>query len=111
MIKYIKWLAVLLLWVYIILRAIYVPMTHDEAYSYLLIKTNYIKAMGGTANTHWLNSLGMKIGSLLLGDDPWKLRIFSMLAWLIYGWSFINISERVKNKIVGIGLFVALVAN
>lgn len=111
MVKYAKWLIVFSLWVYILLRAVYVPITHDEAYSYLLIKSNYISAMAGTANTHWLNSLGMKIGSLLLGDQPWQLRIFSMLAWFLFGFSAINISEQIKNKFAGTGLFIVLVAN
>jgi hypothetical protein len=111
MLRSLKWLLVLILWVYIIARAYSVPITHDEAYSYLLIKTNYIKAMAGTANTHWLNSLGMKIGSLLLGDQPWQLRIFSMLAWILYGFSAITVSGKMRNKLAGLTLLVVLVAN
>lgn len=86
-------------------------ITHDEAYSFLLIKTNYIKAMAGTANNHWLNSLGMKIGSLLLGDEPWQLRIFSVLAWLVYGFAAINISEGLQHRMAGLLLFSLLVFN
>ena len=111
MLNKIKWLIVFLLWIYIILRASFVPITHDEAYSFLLIKTNYIKAMVGTANTHWLNSLGMKFGSIFLGDKPWQLRLFSVLAWLLYGWSAIRISDKIKNPVVSLAFFVALVAN
>ena len=111
MYKGLKWLVFLGLFIYIIARSFMVPITHDEAYSYLLVKTNYIVAMAGTANTHWINSLGMKLGSLLLGDDPWQLRLFSMMAWLLYGFSAIRISEKLKNKLLGFALFTCLVAN
>ena len=111
MLKGLKWLIFLSLFVYIVVRAVTVPITHDEAYSYFLVKTNYVVAMAGTANTHWINALGMKIGSFLLGDLPWQLRIFSILAWLIYGFSAIKISEKIQNKLLGLSLFICLVAN
>lgn len=111
MFKGLKWVFVLALFVYIAVRAYTVPITHDEAYSYLLVKTNYVVAMTGTANTHWINSLGMKIGALLLGDAIWQLRLFSVLAWLLYGFSAIKVSEKVQNKFLGLGLFICFVAN
>ena len=109
--KSLKWIIVFLLWIYIAARAYALAITHDEAYSFLLIKTNYIKAMAGTANNHWLNSLGMKFGSLLLGNEPWQLRLFSILAWPVYGFAAINISEGLKHRIAGLLLFSLLVFN
>jgi hypothetical protein len=108
--KNLKWALVLFLWIYIIWRAYTVPITHDEAYSFLMVKTNYINAMVGTANNHWLNSLGMKIGSLF-SDHPFALRLFSMIAWLLYGYSAIGISDRINNKIAGFTLLAALTLN
>lgn len=110
MFKKLQYSLAIFLWVYIILRAIRVPITHDEAYSFFLVKTNYIKAMAGTANTHWLNSIGMKLGSLF-SDAPFFLRIFSVLAWPIYAVSAIKISEATSNKIIQLVLFVLLIAN
>jgi hypothetical protein len=107
----VKKLVLFLIWIYIITRAYYVSITHDEAYSFLLIKTNYIKAMVGTANTHWLNSLGMKLGNIFLGDEPWHLRLFSVLAWPLYGYSAYRLSRSISNTALGTGLFVLLVFN
>src|SRR5687767_33752 len=106
-----QWLAVFLLWVYVAARAVLLAFTHDEAYSYLLVKTDYFVAMTGTANTHWLNSVGMKLGSLLLGDEEWQLRIFSVLAWPLYGVSALRISGLLQNGLAGLLLFCALVFN
>lgn len=111
MLKGLKWLIFLSLFIYVVVRAYLVPITHDEAYSYLLIKTNYVVAMAGTANTHWINSLGMKVGSLFLGDAPWQLRIFSVLAWLLYGYSAIKMSVKVNHRVLSLGFFILLVAN
>lgn len=106
-----KWLTVFLLWIYVAARAVMLAFTHDEAYSFLLIKTNYFNAMTGTANTHWLNSLGMKLGSLLLGDEEWKLRLFSVLAWPVYGISALRISSLLQRPFASLLLFCALVFN
>ena len=38
----------LIVWVYIIYRAVLFEITQDEAYSYFLVKTNYWKALPGT---------------------------------------------------------------
>lgn len=111
MLNSVKWLLLLGLWIYIMMRAYLVPITHDEAYSFLLVKTNYINALAGTANTHWLNSLGMKIGSLLLGDQPWQLRLFSIFAWPLYGFSAFKLSNSMQSRIWGMALFIVLVAN
>ncbi len=107
----IKKAILILIWIYIIIRAYSVLITHDEAYSFLLIKTNYLKAMAGTANTHWLNSLGMKIGYILFGHEPWQLRIFSMLAWPVYGFSALKISAGLRSRFLGWALFCALILN
>lgn len=40
-----------LLWCYIICQAFSISVTQDEAYSYLLVKTDYWRAMPGSANT------------------------------------------------------------
>jgi len=67
--------------------------------------------MVGTANTHWLNSLGMKTGYTLLGHQPWQLRIFSIASWLLYGFSAIKISNALTHKILGFALFIVLTLN
>src|SRR5688500_7197008 len=83
----------LLLWVYIIYRAAAIPITEDEAHSYLLIKTDNWRQMAGTANTHWLNSLVAKIFISLPGADAmWKIRFLSIITWPLYAYGSLKIS-------------------
>src|SRR3954464_58162 len=84
----------LLLWIYIVYRATFLPITQDEAYSYLLIKTENWRQMTGTPNTHWLNSLFAKVFISLPGfDSMWKIRMLSMISWILYGYSTFKISS------------------
>jgi hypothetical protein len=72
--------------VYVILRAVNLQITHDEAWSFRLVDIFYLNAMGGVANTHWLNSFFIKIWTLILGNEPWMLRIHSILSFLVYSY-------------------------
>ena len=102
----------LLLWLYIIYRAVAVPITEDEAHSYLLIKTDNWKQMAGTANTHWLNSLVAKIFISLPGPDAmWKIRMLSIITWPVYACSIFKISSAFTNKWVGMLFFLFAAAN
>ncbi len=82
--RYIFWITAALAFVYIILKAYLMDITHDEAYSLLLVDTNYLRAMAGTANTHWINSIFMKLFSVTLGIQPWMLRIHSVIMFPVY---------------------------
>ncbi len=74
-------LVTLALWGFVWAHAFGMDMTHDEAYSYRLVKTNYFIAMFGTANTHWLNTIFMEVFNNLFGDGPGWLRLHSVLAF------------------------------
>ena len=65
----VQWLIVTILWIYIFYRAVFISITQDEAYSYFLVKTNYWRAMPGSLNTHWLNTLAMRLFLWLPGAD------------------------------------------
>lgn len=67
--------------------------------------------MPGSANTHWLNTIGIRIGTWLLGDAPWQFRIHSLLAGLLYGFVSIRISEFFSNKLYSIAAFLLLFLN
>ena len=67
-------------------RAIRIDITHDEAFSFFLIKTGNLKALATTANTHWLNSLFMKLVYLLGFDQIYLLRLHSVLSYLVYSY-------------------------
>lgn len=102
----------LLLWYYIIHRAFSISITQDEAYTYLLVKTNNWRQSAGTANTHWLNSLFMRLFLWMPGtDNMWKLRMLSILTWPLYSFSAIKLSVNIKNPLVGFVFFLTIIAN
>jgi hypothetical protein len=107
-----KWAIGLLLWIYIIYRAFCLEITHDEAFSYSLVKMNNWKGMVGTANTHWLNTLFTRIFLWLPGEDsPWKLRMLSILCWPLYCFCTIRLSLEFRNNWIGNAFFILLVSN
>ena len=110
-VKIIKWSIFLAAFIYVCIRSYYVDIIHDEAYSFFLVKTSYYKAMPGSANTHWLNTIGIRIGTWLLGDAPWQFRIHSLLAALLYGYVSIKISELFSHKLYSIAAFILLFLN
>jgi len=108
----IQWLTATFLWIYIFYRAVSIGITQDEAYSYFLVKTNYWRAMPGSLNTHWLNTLGMRLFLWLPGaDHVWKLRMLSILSWWLYSFSAIKLSTIFKNKFIGLAFFLAAMLN
>ena len=50
--------------------------------------------MYGTANTHWLNSFFMLIWNHLLGNEPWQLRIHSVLALGVFSFFLLKIFRQ-----------------
>jgi len=107
-----QWLIVTILWIYILYRAVFIGITQDEAYSYFLVKTNYWRAMPGSLNTHWLNTLAIRLFLWLPGaDNVWKLRILSVLCWWLYSFSAIKLSAEFKNRLFGFTFFLAAVLN
>lgn len=103
---------VILLWIYIIYRAVTIGITEDEGYTYFLVKTNNWKQMAGVANTHWLNTLAVRVFLWLPGDDQvWKLRMLSMLSWLLYSFGAFKVSLLFRGKWLGFLFFITMVAN
>lgn len=83
-------------------------MTHDEAYSYRLVKTDYFIALFGSANTHWLNSFFLEVLNRLFGDAPGWLRLHSVLAFPFFALAIYHLGQLI-NGIPGRLLFYALV--
>jgi hypothetical protein len=102
----------LLLWCYILYRAFFISITQDEAHTYLLVKTNNWKQALGTTNTHWLNSFFIKFFLWLPGEDHlWKIRMFSVLSWIIYSFSIIRLSSYFKSQWFGFVFFIVAALN
>jgi hypothetical protein len=110
--KLFQWLFLIIAicaFIYVITRAYLMEITNDEAYSLLLVDTNYIRAMIGTANTHWLNSLFLKIFIIFVGSKTWMIRLQSILVFPIFAYFlyrfFIKLSQPIS-KITLISLFL-----
>ncbi len=84
-------LCVLFLGTLITYRAFVIPMTHDEASSWLNYHNTPIWSCfsdpkcWGTANNHWLNTLLFQWCESLFGNDPWALRIPNIVS----GWGYL----------------------
>lgn len=81
-------------------KSFVLPVTNDEAYSFFLVKTNYWKAMAGTANTHWLNSFFIRVFTFLAGDAPGYWRLQSVLA----GAGYIFLAKRIAQGFDSAGI-------
>jgi hypothetical protein len=104
-------LSILVLWILIWKHALDMDITHDEAYSFYLIKTNYYRAMPGSANTHWLNSFFMKLFDMLFGDAPVCLRIHSVLAFPFFAHAVFRLSSIIKSKPLQLLFYCIVVFN
>jgi hypothetical protein len=64
-------------------RAGLVDMTHDEAWSFQIIKHFWYAEFLCTGNSHWLNSAALKISIWLGCENAFCLRWFSVLSFII----------------------------
>ena len=100
---------------YCCVRAVYVPFTHDESYSYLHWAQQPLLAIvtyehGALANNHLVNTLAMKVMGML-SDAPLALRTPVLIACAFWLWG----AARVSRLLAGDGLapfaFALLVCN
>jgi hypothetical protein len=77
-------IAVCLVILYVAIRSFTVDVTHDEAYSFYNVKHFwYVEALC-TANTHWLNSVAIKIALLFGSESNWAIRWFSTFSAIVF---------------------------
>lgn len=86
-----------LAFLYIALRSYFIQITHDEAYSWFLVHTNYFKALATTANTHWVNSLFMKLTDLLGGNQMWMLRLHNVASFILYSYFLFRLAKMLRS--------------
>jgi hypothetical protein len=96
-------------------RAVYIPMTHDEASTWINYRhldvwsciSNY--DCWGTANNHWLNTLLLQWSASVFGDAPWALRLPNVLAGFGYGCIAALLCRRYTSGVLaGLGAWLAL---
>tara|TARA_B100000508_G_scaffold141096_1_gene146879 strand:+ start:113864 stop:115645 length:1782 start_codon:yes stop_codon:yes gene_type:complete len=91
----------LLLFSYVILRAIYVPPLHDEVATFFhYIETGDIWSDSAMldANNHLLNSYLSRFSYLIFGEGLWALRLPNVLTYAIYFWSVVSIVKQLKTS-------------
>lgn len=93
----------LFLFGYILLRAWFVDLLHDEAATFLhYIETGYIWSDKANldANNHLLNSFAGRILFKLFGENYFLLRLPNVLSFPIYFWALYQLSGFQKKPII-----------
>jgi len=96
---------------YVVLRAILVPLTHDEA------RTFFVYTLSGEflpwlshwdAGNHLLCTALGWISFEAFGMAPWSLRLFNVLSFLLYAWYAWHWGARLTDRMVRWCLWTAL---
>jgi hypothetical protein len=96
---------------YVALRAVLVPLTHDEA------RTFFVYTLSGEflpwlshwdAGNHLLCTALGWISFEAFGMAPWSLRLFSVLSFLLYAWYAWHWGARLNDRVVRWCLWTAL---
>jgi len=90
----------LILFIYLIVRSICVPILHDEVSTYLIyIKSGNFWPWSAwlDANNHILNSFAVHKMYQWFGPSPHYLRFPNVLSWLLFAVSVIGISHSLKD--------------
>lgn len=93
----------LLLLIYLVLRAIYTPVLHDEiaTFFYFIQTNNFLPPNAHwDANNHLLNSFLGNLSFQLFGDAPWTLRLPNVLLFPVY----VLFTWKILSKLKNIGL-------
>lgn len=100
----------MLLFLLVAYKAFTIGITHDEAYSFWLVKTMSINQMGGTANNHWLNSTGIFLFThLFRSDSVGVMRLQSLIGFIIYLialLSFVRHIDKVALQVLFLSVFL-----
>ena len=97
---------------YLILRAIYTPMLHDEVatfYYYIQTGVYFPPEAHWDANNHILNSLLSNWSFQLFGSEPWALRLPNVLTFPIYFLFSWKLLQNIRHLGLKWSAFLALV--
>ncbi len=98
-----------IIWVYLHLRAVYVPLVHDEAATFFHY-VNHGEWMPGKAlfdaNNHILNSLLSFYSVKLFGIHEWSLRLANLLFFPVYCAALWGLSGFLKNPVAKWALLI-----
>lgn len=109
--KLIAGFLVFAVFVYVVLRSIWVPTFHDEAATFFhyIVSEKFLPFQAHwDANNHPLNSALAYICYKILGPQQWWIRLPNVLSFLIYGFYSVRICAQVNNRLIRWMLLVAL---
>lgn len=108
------WFFSSIIFIYILLRAIYIPLAHDEAASffhYVLVGDFIPYKSLFEANNHLLNSFLEYLSFRLFGNSEIALRLPNVLSFWIYAYFACRISFALKEKWIRSILLIALLTS
>jgi hypothetical protein len=88
---------------YVTARAVFVPLIHDESVTFFIYLSTGAFQPGYAhwdAGNHLLNTALSYVGYHLFGMAPLALRMFSVLAFILYAWYTWRIGRSVNNVVV-----------
>jgi hypothetical protein len=91
------------IWVFLWIKAIVAPMSHDEVATFFYYVQNHSFIPSFTeadANNHVLNSALTTFFYSLFGSSPVVLRLASLLSFIAYFWFTIKLSTHISNKLI-----------
>lgn len=109
---WIVWGLFITLFTYLVLRSVYVPISHDEVgtfYYYIQTGVYLPPDAHWDANNHILNSFLSHLSYKWFGNESWILRLPNVLSYIIYFWSAWGIARNLKKPFLKWGLFLSLV--
>lgn len=96
---------------YLLLRAALVPLTHDEAATFqtYVLTGNYLPYLAHwDAGNHLLSTAVARSSYLIFGSEPLALRGFSVLCFLLWGWYALRFARLLDQAVLRTALFAAL---
>jgi hypothetical protein len=97
--------------IYVVLRAVIVPITHDEARTFFVyVQTGAFLPYEShwDAGNHFLCTALAWVSYSLLGMAPWALRLFSVLAFVLYAWYVREAGALIQDRLVRWCTWIAL---
>ena len=101
-----------LLFVFLIIKAIQMPVLHDEiaTFFYYVQSDNYLPPNAHwDANNHILNSFLTNISYHLFGNEPIALRLPNVITYLLYLFAAYQLTKSLKNNLIRWGTVLALI--
>ena len=108
--KTIFWILAMISFAVVVLRAIYVPMFHDEIVTFNhYIKSGILSPFSEyrAANNHLTNSVISRFFYLLFGDYPLSLRLTNVLFFIPYCYFLYQLGKKIASKTIKWGFYLA----